>query len=272
MQRSGWFIAGCVSCMLAACAVAPPTANTGSVTTLAATVTPASGLMDTAGMTDTMDMTDTMMMTDTAITTSTTDGLYSSASAVMVDREGNAVGTALFTSNADGGVNIDVELTGFSEAADGERGIHVHQIGSCEPDFQAAGGHLNPDQLKHGSDNPAGPHGGDLPNITVDADGNATYTTDTSLISISVSRTAMLDADGAALVIHTNPDDYTTDPDGKSGTRIACGVVVAGETPTVPTAMMPPPLDPITGSHVSPAHRAVTDELIAGLALPEGFQ
>jgi len=222
-------------------------------------------------MTDTTDMTDTMGMTDTTITTITVDGMISTASALLIDREGNEVGTAVFTTNADGGVNVAVKLTDFTEAADGERGIHLHQIGKCEPDFQAAGGHLNPDQLKHGSENPAGPHGGDLPNITVDADGNASYTTDNSLVTVSMSRTAMLDADGAALVIHMNPDDYITDPDGKSGTRIACGVVVAGETPTLPAASMMPPPEVVTSNTIQPAHRAVTDDLIAGLELPKGF-
>jgi Cu-Zn family superoxide dismutase len=37
--------------------------------------------------------------------------------------------------------------------------------------------------------------------------------------------TGLLDTDGAALVIHTSPDDYRTDPSGNSGNRIACGVV-----------------------------------------------
>jgi Cu-Zn family superoxide dismutase len=37
----------------------------------------------------------------------------------------------------------------------------------------------------------------------------------------------LLDADGAALVIHAAPDDLKTDPSGNSGGRIACGVLVA---------------------------------------------
>jgi Cu-Zn family superoxide dismutase len=35
----------------------------------------------------------------------------------------------------------------------------------------------------------------------------------------------MLDADGAAVMIHAQADDYRTDPSGNSGPRIACGVL-----------------------------------------------
>jgi Cu-Zn family superoxide dismutase len=43
---------------------------------------------------------------------------------------------------------------------------------------------------------------------------------------VSVSgEAALLDADGAALVIHAGPDDYQTDPAGNAGDRIACGVI-----------------------------------------------
>jgi Cu-Zn family superoxide dismutase len=45
------------------------------------------------------------------------------------------------------------------------------------------------------------------------------------LVTLSGQR-ALLDSDGAAIVIHEAADDYITDPAGNSGARIACGVIV----------------------------------------------
>jgi Cu-Zn family superoxide dismutase len=36
---------------------------------------------------------------------------------------------------------------------------------------------------------------------------------------------SVLKADGTSVIIHAGKDDYTSDPDGKGGGRIACGVI-----------------------------------------------
>jgi len=44
-------------------------------------------------------------------------------------------------------------------------------------------------------------------------------------LTLGAGETALLDADGAALVVHAQPDDLRTDPSGDSGARMACGVI-----------------------------------------------
>ena len=68
-----------------------------------------------------------------------------------------------------------------------------------------------------------GPHAGDMPNLSVGADGR-----DRTIFTLpGGTYQGLPDEDGAALVIHAGPDDYKTDPSGNSGGRIACGVFMA---------------------------------------------
>lgn len=107
----------------------------------------------------------------------------------------------------------------------GAHGLHLHMVGSCDgPGFASAGGHLNPHAMQHGTANPAGSHLGDLPNLVIDSHGAGALTA-----RLRDDRTAaeaeLFDADGTALVVHADADDYKTDPSGNSGTRIACAVL-----------------------------------------------
>ena len=98
----------------------------------------------------------------------------------------------------------------------------MHAVGKCDPpDFASAGPHWNPTGKKHGMSNPAGPHAGDLPNVVVKANGVLGAT----LVLSAASMSSLIDADGAALVIHAAADDNMTDPSGNSGARIACAVL-----------------------------------------------
>ena len=151
------------------------------------------------------------------------------AQAQLMDAQGNVVGDATFTATEDGMVRVQVNLNGFTAASAGEHGIHVHAIGQCEPDFQAAGGHFNPTDVSHGLLDPEGPHAGDLPNVHIDAEGNATYEVTTNLITLGEGDNSIFDEDGSALLIHAQPDDYVTDPSGNSGDRIVCGVITQGQ-------------------------------------------
>lgn len=143
------------------------------------------------------------------------------ASATLQAGDGAAHGTAALIST-DGKLELRIAAQGL---AAGTHGLHIHAAGICTgPDFASAGPHLNPHGKMHGTDNPQGSHLGDLPNLTVGADGAGTLT-----VSIEGSQAAveplLFDSDGAAIVIHVSADDYRTDPSGNSGGRIACGVL-----------------------------------------------
>lgn len=103
----------------------------------------------------------------------------------------------------------------------GAHGMHIHAVGKCIlPDFASAGPHLNPDGKQHGSQNPAGPHQGDLPELVADATGAASLT-----FPVHTTLATLFDDDGAAFVVHDKADDMKTDPSGNSGDRILCGVL-----------------------------------------------
>jgi Cu-Zn family superoxide dismutase len=146
------------------------------------------------------------------------------ASATLTSAAGVVMGTATLTPAGDG-MRLVVDASG---APPGVHGIHIHTVGRCEgPDFTSAGPHWNPTAMKHGTNAPGGPHMGDLPNITIGADGSGHLDTRVKGM-LSGGATPLLDADGAAVVLHASADDYMTDPSGNSGGRIACGVINAG--------------------------------------------
>ena len=136
----------------------------------------------------------------------------------MIDAKSKSIGTATLTQTPHG-VLISVNLHGMKP---GVHAIHLHETGKCEPPFKTAGGHFNPAHKQHGFLQAEGAHGGDLPNLDVPADGKVKAEFIAPDVTIEGS---LLDADGAALVVHAKADDYKTQPAGDAGDRVACGVI-----------------------------------------------
>jgi superoxide dismutase, Cu-Zn family len=130
-------------------------------------------------------------------------------------------GSLQFAATSDG-VQITGTVTGL--APNSEHGFHVHQTGDCSaPDFKSAGDHFNPMNVAHGAPTADPHHLGDVPNIKADAQGTATI--NAVITGATLRDGGMHDLVGKAAIVHAKPDDYTTQPSGDSGDRIACGVV-----------------------------------------------
>ena len=129
-------------------------------------------------------------------------------------------------SDTPGGARIHVHLTGLPP---GQHGFHVHVNASCDPGpingvvgpAGGAGGHFDPNHTgAHMGPNGMG-HMGDLPYLTVAADGTDTET----LIAPHLTDVTVLA--GHSLIIHAGGDNYSDQPKplGGGGPRIACGLV-----------------------------------------------
>ncbi len=106
----------------------------------------------------------------------------------------------------------------------GMHAFHIHETGKCEPPFTSAGGHYNPDGHAHGLTAEEGFHAGDMPNLHVVPSQRMEVEVHNSRVTV---RQLLESPDGTAIVIHEGPDDYSTDPAGAAGPRIACGVIEA---------------------------------------------
>ncbi len=121
------------------------------------------------------------------------------------------VGTVRFFPRPRGTV-VTVDLIGLPDSETGFFGFHIHEGGDCSgTGFSATGSHYNPGNAAHPQ------HAGDLPPL-LSCHG-------TARMSVLTERFQIRDIIGKTVVIHSKPDDFTTQPAGASGNKIACGVI-----------------------------------------------
>ena len=110
-------------------------------------------------------------------------------------------------------VRVEVDIAGLPKDSEtGFFGFHIHEGNSCAAaGFPQTGNHYNPDSTTHPR------HAGDLPPLLMQQ-GRAEMT-------VRTDRFRVQDIIGRTVVIHSNPDDFNTQPAGNTGTKIACGVI-----------------------------------------------
>ncbi|WP_290612563.1 superoxide dismutase family protein [Arsukibacterium sp. UBA3155] len=140
---------------------------------------------------------------------------------VTPDEVGASAGTITVTQRGDDLV-FSPNLMGLNP---GKHGFHIHQNPSCEPEVKdgkkiaaaAAGGHYDPTDTGQHTGPDGNGHKGDLPMLEVDDMG---VQQDVTMPGLTLN-----DLQNRALVVHQGQDDYSTNPAGASGPRIACGVI-----------------------------------------------
>ena len=106
-----------------------------------------------------------------------------------------------------------IGLPGESET--GFFGFHIHQGENCfGSGFPGTGSHYHPVDQVHPK------HAGDLPPLMW-CRGNA-------YLAFRTDRFSVHDIIGKTVVIHSDPDDFHTQPAGNAGKKIACGVICKG--------------------------------------------
>ena len=117
------------------------------------------------------------------------------------------------------GVLVTAKVNGLPQSSDSCTGrffgFHIHEGSSCSgtisDEFANAKTHLNPTNCPHPF------HRGDLPPL-IENNGYAHMT-------VLINKFKIKDILGKVVIIHDSPDDFTTQPSGNSGSKIACGII-----------------------------------------------
>lgn len=143
------------------------------------------------------------------------------ATAYLTGRSGGDLGGSAIFIN---GPKVELQVT-LEQAPPGEHAVHIHETGDCSADDgSSAGGHWNPTSQDHGRWDAAPFHLGDIGNVVVNEEGDGS-------LSLITDRWTMggggpNDIMGLAVIVHADPDDFTSQPSGAAGVRIGCGVIL----------------------------------------------
>ena len=124
-------------------------------------------------------------------------------------------GAVRFYHTTYGGVLVEAEIFGLPNSnlpgSSSFDAMHIHDSGDCSDHFSHTGLHYNPQNALHPD------HAGDMPPLL----GNQGY-------AFSVfydKRYTIQEIIGRSVIIHEKPDDFTSQPAGNAGDKIACGTI-----------------------------------------------
>jgi len=147
---------------------------------------------------------------------------YEAADVTLAPASGSLVSGRLLLRPMGDGVHLSGEIGGLTR--NGIHAIHIHEHGDCSAvDASSAGGHFNPAGSAHGRAGAGPHHAGDMDNIVANAQGVARV--DVHARGVTLGGGAANDVAGRAVVVHAAPDDYSSQPAGNAGARVACGVI-----------------------------------------------
>ncbi len=141
------------------------------------------------------------------------------AVAVLTPTKGSTVHGVVTFTKVDNGVHVVADVEGLTP---GVHAFHVHEFGDCSAaDAASAGPHYNPEQMPHAGPDAMKRHEGDLGNITANENGKARYDRVDSHLALEGAHSII----GRSVIVHEKADDFTTQPTGAAGGRVACGVI-----------------------------------------------
>ena len=134
----------------------------------------------------------------------------------------NVSGKVTFTQVGEKTVNLVMDI---EKIAPGKHALHLHEYGDCSADdATSAGGHWNPTNEMHGNRNAGGQyHKGDIDNFTAMDDSTAHF--EATIYGWTIGSPDSTNILGKGVIIHAGVDDFTSQPSGAAGARIACGVI-----------------------------------------------
>jgi Cu-Zn family superoxide dismutase len=154
-----------------------------------------------------------------------TDDMSADANEAMAElistSESSVTGAVTFTAVDAQTVRIEIDVHGLTP---GMHALHLHEMGDCSAgDASSAGGHWNPTGTVHGKRGEGEFHKGDISNLEADADGNVSWNSE--ITGWTIGGDPSSDILNKAVIIHSGEDDFTSQPAGNAGSRVACGVI-----------------------------------------------